>query len=238
MKKHVRKTGRRLWIVFLILGLFFLYKAGVMEDAWEVAKEVTKEVTGMADSEKEVSKKIALTFDDGPHPIYTPELLEGLRERGVVATFFVTGANATLYPELIEQMQEDGHVVGNHTFHHVQLSSVGEEIFIQELKETNRVLEGILEEEIVYVRPPFGDWEKSVEQEINMLPVLWDIDPLDWCSGNTSQIVKKVVDNAEDNAIVLMHDEYATSVEAALQIIDELKDHGYEFVTVDQILLH
>ena len=233
MRKHMRKSGQRLWIVVLIFGLIFGYKAGVIEKAWETAKEVT----GMVNSEKELSKKIALTFDDGPHPIYTPELLEGLRERGVAVTFFVTGANATLYPELIAQMQEDGHVVGNHTYHHVQLSSVGEEIFLQELRETNRVLEGILEEDVLYVRPPFGDWTKSIEKEINMFPVLWDIDPLDWCTGNTSQIVKKVLDNVEDNSIVLMHDEYATSVEAALQIVDELLEDGYQFVTVEEILL-
>ena len=232
MKSRVCKPGRRLWIVSVILGLIFLYRTEEARTFISVAKEMI--VTG----EKEVSRKIALTFDDGPHPIYTPELLEGLKERGVVATFFVTGANATLYPELIEQMQEDGHVVGNHTYHHVQLSSVGEEIFIQELKETNRVLEGILEEEVVYVRPPFGDWTKSIEQEINLLPVLWDIDPLDWCTGNSSQIVKRVLDKAEDNSIILMHDEYVASVEAALEIIDKLKAHGYEFVTVDQILLH
>lgn len=232
MKSGVRKSGQRLWIFSVILGLIFLYRTEEARTFISVAKEMI--VIG----ESDVSRKIALTFDDGPHPIYTPELLEGLKERGVVATFFVTGANATLYPELIEQMQEDGHVVGNHTYHHVQLSSVGEEIFIQELKETNRVLEGILEEEVVYVRPPFGDWEKSLEQEIDMFPVMWDIDPLDWCSGNTSQIVKKVVDNVEDNSIILLHDEYATSIEAAFEIIDKLKVHGYEFVTVDQILLH
>ena len=232
MKSHVRKPGRRLWIVSVILGLIFLYRTEEARAFISVAKEMI--VTG----EKDVYRKIALTFDDGPHPIYTPELLEGLKERGVVATFFVTGANATLYPELIEQMREDGHVIGNHTYHHVQLSSVGEEIFIQELKETNRVLEGILEEEVVYVRPPFGDWAKSIEQEINMFPVLWDIDPLDWCTGNSNQIVKRVLDKAEENSIILMHDEYAASVEAALEIIDKLKAHGYEFVTVDQILLH
>ena len=138
---------------------------------------------------------------------------------------------------LIEQMKEDGHVVGNHTFHHVQLSTVGEEIFLRELQETNRVLEGILEEEIVYVRPPFGDWEKSLEQEIDMLPVLWDIDPLDWCTGNAGQIVKKVIDDVEDHSIILLHDEYAASVEATFEIIDRLRNKGYEFVTVDQILL-
>ena len=225
------KSGQRFCALAIILGLIFLYKAEATKEFICVTKEIFR------DEENEVSGKIALTFDDGPHPIYTPELLEGLKERGVVATFFVTGANASLYPELIEQMEKDGHVVGNHTYHHVQLSSVGEKIFLQELHETNRVLEGILEEEVSYVRPPFGDWSKSLEEEIDMLPVLWDVDPLDWCSGNTDQIVKKVVDHVEDNSIVLLHDEYATSVEAAFEIIDRLKAEGYEFVTVEHILL-
>lgn len=232
MKSSMRKSGQRLWIIPVILGLFFLYNGEFGDQMVSGAKEITGK------ENQDELKKIALTFDDGPHPIYTPELLEGLKERDVVATFFVTGANASLYPELIEQMEADGHVVGNHTYHHVQLSSVGEDIFIQELLETNRVLEEILEEEVTYVRPPFGDWEKSIEKQIEMLPVLWDIDPLDWCSGNSSQIVKKVMDNVEENSIILMHDEYAASVEAALEIIDKLKEDGYEFVTVDQILLH
>ncbi len=233
MKKYLQRAGQKLWILLIIFGLLFLYKT----DIHHILKNAIETMTGYAVVEEDGTKIIALTFDDGPHPIYTPELLKGLKERGVSATFFVTGENASLYPELIEQMQEEGHVVGNHTYHHVQLSSVGKDIFLQELKETNRVLEGILEENIEYVRPPFGDWSKAIEQEIDMFPVLWDIDPLDWCSGNTAQIVKRVLDKAEDHAIILMHDEYATSVEAALQIVDELLEDGYEFVTVERILL-
>lgn len=221
MKKYMKKTSQAIRILTLMLGLFL---------CWQMLRHNVAEGGEL--------KKIALTFDDGPHPIYTPELLEGLKERGVVATFFVTGANASLYPELIEQMQEDGHMVGNHTYHHVQLSRVGEQVFLQELAETNHVLEEILGEEIEYVRPPFGEWNKSIEQEIDMFPVLWDIDPLDWCTGNTQKIVHKVLDKAEDNQIILMHDEYATSVEAAFQIIDTLVEEGYEFVTVEEILLH
>lgn len=231
MKKCMQKIGRRFWMFSLIFGLIVCYRKEIAAEILQVSKAIIA-------LPQEETKKIALTFDDGPHPIYTPKLLEGLKERQVTATFFVTGENAALYPELIAQMQKEGHIVGNHTYHHVQLSSVGEDIFLQELMETNRVLEGILEEEVMYVRPPFGDWEKTIEQEIDMFPVLWDIDPLDWCSANTEQIVKRVLGKARDNAIILLHDEYATSIEAALAIIDELQQEGYEFVTVEQILLH
>lgn len=235
MKKHTYKAGRALWIASILFGLLFLYKSGLVITFTDTIQTAAQEIIRRDGSD--VTKKIALTFDDGPHPIYTPELLEGLRERGVVATFFVTGANAALYPELIVEMQEDGHLVGNHTFHHVQLSVVGEEIFLQELEETNRVLEGILQEEVVFVRPPYGDWTKAVELEVDMLPVLWDIDPLDWCTGNIKKVVRAVLDEAEDQAIILMHDYYATSVEAALEIVDKLLEDGYQFVTVEEIVV-
>ncbi len=231
MKEHVHRAGRSFWMILLMFCLLFLYR----EEIKDIAAEATEVLR--IDKEQE-QKKIALTFDDGPHPIYTPKLLEGLRERKVPATFFVTGEHASLYPDLIREMKADGHLVGNHTYHHVQLSAVGEDIFMKELQETNRVLEGILEEEVVFVRPPFGDWEKTVEKKINLLPVLWDIDPLDWCTGNTDKVVKKVLDKVEENAIILMHDEYATSVEAALQIVDKLQKEGYTFVTVEEILFH
>lgn len=198
----------------------------------------TGEDTAILPEIKDIAvKKIALTFDDGPHPLYTPELLEGLKERNVVATFFVTGENASLYPELIEEMEEDGHLIGNHTYHHVQLTSVGEDIFRMELEETNRVVEDITGKEVLFARPPFGDWSKELEQEMEMIPVLWDIDPLDWCTYNVETIVRKVLSKAEENAIILMHDEYATSIEAALEIVDKLLEEGYTFVTVDEIVM-
>ncbi len=231
MRTRKRKAGQKLWCIYIIFGLLFLYileaKTGYVST---MAEQTIQRGSG-------VDKKIALTFDDGPHPIYTPELLDGLRKREVVVTFFVTGQNAEMYPELIEKMQEDGHLIGNHTYHHVQLSAVGEEIFLQELEETNRVLEEILEEEIVFVRPPYGEWTKSIEKEIDLLPVLWDIDPLDWCTGNSDKVVKRVLNKAEDQSIVLMHDYYATSVEAALELVDRLIEAGYELVTVDEILV-
>ena len=226
MAEHMKKAGQAKRMVILLLGLFLLLN--ITHLLPEQIITVTKEAE---------EKRIALTFDDGPHPIYTAKLLEGLKERGVVATFFVTGANAKLYPELVLQMKIDGHTIGNHTYHHVQLSQVGKEIFLMELKETNQVLEGILEEEIEYVRPPFGEWSKSIEKEIDMFPVLWDIDPLDWCTGNAQKVAKRVLDKSEDNRIVLLHDGYETTIAATFQIIDTLIEEGYQFVTVDEILL-
>ena len=185
---------------------------------------------------EEGSKKIALTFDDGPHPYYTEQLLKGLKERGVRATFFITGQNVVAYPEIVKELYEGGHLIGNHTYSHIQLTKSNREIFKQELIDTNAVIKEITGKEVEYVRPPYGSWDKSFEKELNMFPVLWTIDPLDWCSSNVSCIVNTVCSKAGENDIILMHDQYKTTVTAALAIVDELMKEGYEFVTVDELL--
>lgn len=174
--------------------------------------------------------------DDGPHPYYTEQLLDGLKERGVVATFFVTGEHAELHPDVIQRMQEEGHLIGNHTYSHIQLRANNREEFRKELIKTNEIIAGITGEEVLYVRPPYGTWDKAFETELNMFPVLWTVDPLDWCSTNVACITEKVVDKAEENDIILMHDYYESSVTAALEVVDELKKEGFTFVTVDEIL--
>ena len=202
-------------------------------------------VPGMIDYRSEVAvgssiadnKKIALTFDDGPHPYYTEQLLDGLKERGAKATFFVLGEHVEQYPELVERMSEEGHLIGNHTYSHIQLTQRNSETFKEELIKTSELIENLTGQEVQYVRPPYGTWNKKFEKELNMFPVLWNIDPLDWSSRNVSSIVQKVTVKAKDNAIILMHDEYKTTVTAALQIVDELQKEGYEFVTVEELLL-
>lgn len=188
--------------------------------------------------ERMENRKIAITFDDGPDPVYTPQLLDGLKERGAKASFFVMGKQAEAHPELVKRMQEEGHLIGNHTYSHIQLTKKNREAFRAELKKTNELLTEITGEEVLFVRPPYGCWDKSLEAELTMLPVLWNIDPMDWCSTNVSGIVKKVTDKAKENAVILMHDEYASSVSAALEIVDILQKEGYEFVTVEELILN
>ena len=180
--------------------------------------------------------KIAITFDDGPHPVYTPRLLDGLEKRGVVATFFVTGENAAQYPDIIKRMDKDGHLIGNHTYTHIQLTSANRDKFRSELVKTNETLKQITGKDVTFVRPPYGSWDKSFETELNMFPVLWNIDPLDWCSHNADCIASKVVEKAGDGDIILMHDYYETSVTAALEVVDILQKRGFQFVTVEEIL--
>lgn len=250
MKK--RKNIDSKYIIFgevvLCLLLFFIYfirQAGKEQGNMMLLHEV-KEKESMAlleeakDKEHTIlqqeGKKIALTFDDGPHPQFTEPLLDGLKERGIQATFFVTGEHAKLHPDIIERMKKEGHVIGNHTYSHMQLTQGNRERFKEELMKTNEILAEITGEEVIFVRPPYGTWDKSFETELNMIPVMWNVDPLDWCSNDASAVVSRVIKEAEENAIILMHDYYESSVAAALQIVDELQKKGYLFVTVEEIL--
>jgi peptidoglycan-N-acetylglucosamine deacetylase len=181
------------------------------------------------------SKKVALTFDDGPHPIYTPQLLEGLKKRNVKATFFVIGKNAELYPEVVKQIYEEGHLIGNHTYSHAQLNVLSIEKQCEEINMASEVIHKITGVYPEFIRPSFGEWDKDISCEL--IPVFWTVDTLDWTTENVDKIVRNGTKNIKDGDIILMHDYYKTSVEAALKIIDKLQSEGFEFVTVDDIIL-
>ena len=181
--------------------------------------------------------RIALTFDDGPSPKYTPLLLDGLKERNVRATFFLLGKNVKENQELVQRMQAEGHLLGNHTYNHVQLNKIPETTARQEILKTNNEIYEATGKYPEYMRPPYGAWKKNMELCVEMLPVFWDIDTLDWKSQNVDAILKAAGEEPEDGSIILMHDEYQTSVEAALLLIDRLKEKGYEFVTVDELIV-
>lgn len=230
----MKKTLVGILVFDMIMGMLCLWAGGKRQDTTAPASQEVS--TGKITGEEDVAKKIALTFDDGPHPRYTEQLLDGLKERNVVATFFVTGENAQNYPNIIRREQEEGHLIGNHTYSHIQLTFGNRETFREELVKTNEILENITGEKVSFVRPPYGSWDKSFEKELNMFPVLWNIDPLDWCSHNAECIAAKVVEKAGDGDIILMHDYYDTSVTAALEVVDVLQKRGFQFVTVEEIL--
>ena len=214
----------------LLTWLKYDYNAVKMEDVREACGYVSASATPVE------TPKIALTFDDGPSAAWTPALLDGLKERGVKATFFLIGENADKNPEIVKRMAEEGHLIGNHTYSHIQLTSGNKEIFREELVKTNEILEAITGEKVTYIWPPYGSWDKSLEQDLNMFPVLWDVDPLDWCTPDAGIVMSRVLQQVEDGDIILLHDYYDTSVTAALMIVDEMKKQGYEFVTVEEIL--
>jgi len=217
-------------VVFLIL---IVLHSGVAEREKSTIM-VSNQITEITQS---TGKKVALTFDDGPHPRYTQELLDGLRERNVKVTFFLIGKSAEKYPEIVKNIEKDGHLIGNHTYNHVQLNLLSKEEQCMEITKTNEVLYNITGKYPELIRPTFGEWDKSLECTMDMIPVLWSVDTLDWTTEDVNKIVRKGTKNIQDGDIILMHDYYKTSVEAALQIIDELQREGFEFVTVDDMIL-
>lgn len=229
-------------IVIVSLLFYFLGRKHAVKPEIAIAVQKTRTERSimvekvLMERDKNELQRIALTFDDGPHPYYTEQLLDGLKERGVHATFFVTGEHAKLHPDIIKRMYEEGHLIGNHTYSHIQLTKNNREKFKEELVQTSEVIQEITGDEVIYVRPPYGTWDKKFEDELNMIPVLWTVDTLDWCSHSASGIANKIVTKVQENDIILMHDYYDTSVTAALQAIDRLLQEGYEFVTVDEIL--
>lgn len=125
------------------------------------------------------NKQIALTFDDGPNSIYTPRLLDGLRKRGVHATFFLLGENVIGKEAIVKQMQEDGHLIGNHGYSHVQMSKESISNACEQIEENNRQIEDITGIRPQYLRPPYGSWNEDLECTTNMTVVLWDVDTFD-----------------------------------------------------------
>lgn len=220
----------------ILCFLLFCAVAGLFLVMQIRKREESKMMEVMNQQESPEVIKIALTFDDGPHPYYTKQLLDGLKERGVKATFFITGQNAKEHPEIVKRIFEEGHIIGNHTYSHMQLTKSNGNEFKQELIDTNEVIKEITGEDVIYVRPPYGCWDKQLETELNLFPVLWSIDPQDWCSSDAGCIARHVIAKAEDNDIVLMHDCYKTTVTAALDVIDSLQKKGYDFVTVEELL--
>ena len=160
-------------------------------------------------------KYIALTFDDGPHPKYTKKILDVLEEKKVAATFFIVGDRAELHTDILKRMRESGCEIGNHTYNHKDLSrKVKPETAISQIEKCNEVVFAATGEYPVVYRPPFGRINKENEKCICLRKVLWTVDSLDWKIKNKDKIIQKVVKNAKDGSIVLMHDFYETTLKA------------------------
>ncbi len=214
--------------IWLILALFCV---AISLASWE---RETADVSGEAQIVAE-KKYIALTFDDGPHPATTPRLLDGLRERGAKATFFVVGTMAEANRKLIVQMQQEGHQVGNHTYEHVNLGEGSSQEAILSIQKNQELLCGILDDNCYWVRPPWGYITEEIKGEINVPMVYWSIDTEDWLTLDAGKILDAAL-AAEDGDIVLMHDIYPTTVEAALAFVDIMQKRGYEFLTVEELM--
>ena len=184
----------------------------------------------------ECQKYIALTFDDGPRKGTTDRLLDGLRERGASATFFLVGEEAAANLELVKRIKAEGHQIGNHTWSHVRLENAPQKTIQQEIAKTEALLTEVLGPGEYWLRPPYGLISPGTEKEIKTPMVKWSVDPRDWESRDTTKVVRAVLKDVKPNSIILLHDIYDTSVDAALKVVDTLEAQGYCFVTVEELL--
>ena len=183
----------------------------------------------------EETKYIALTFDDGPRADTTGRLLDGLQERDAHATFFVIGEQIPENEALLKRMAAEGHQVGNHTFSHESLQNAAEHTIIEEIQKTEVLLEEILGEGEYWLRPPYGLVDNRIGPLVKTPMIYWSLDPEDWRLLNTDQVVAYVLGRVKNGDIILLHDFYPTSVDAALQIVDALQAEGYVFLTVEEL---
>lgn len=224
--------------ILLVMAVVWIWAAKKDDRAGAEPEEmIPVEHLVLPEEKKTEKKRIALTFDDGPHPIYTPQMLELLKEEQVPATFFLLGENVELYGDVVKEIAKEGHLIGNHTYHHVQVTSLSLEEACKEIQETSDLIEELTGTGTEYVRPPFGTWNEELEERLNLIPVMWSIDTKDWTTQNVDWIVRETVKHAEDHDIILMHDSYQSTVDAVKRVIEQLEAEGFEFVTVDEIIM-
>lgn len=202
-------------------------------------------LTGCADSAVEADstavlteeiKYVALTFDDGPHLSTTSRLLDGLKERGAAATFFLLGDEIAGKEDLVRRMGAEGHQVGNHTWSHLRLEEAGAEVVQREIARADEAIGAILGGSGYWLRLPYGLLPQHTEHLVQVPLIKWSVDPRDWESRDKEKIVSAVMEQAAPGSIILLHDIYDPSVDAALEIVDRLQAQGYWFVTVEELL--
>ncbi len=186
--------------------------------------------------------EIALSFDDGPHPVYTREILSILEEYGVTATFFMVGENVGYYPEAAAAVLAAGHEIGNHSFDHKRLTRLDEDSIREEVSRCEEALFTLGEYRPHLLRPPEGamnDTVRRVAREGDYRLILWDVDTRDWAHTPPETIANSVISSVQAGDIILMHDYigHDSPTPAALRrLLPTLLEQGYHFVTVSRLI--
>lgn len=186
------------------------------------------------DSEKKEKKYVALTFDDGPSS-FTNRLLDCLEKNKAKATFFMVGKEVEYFPDEVKRMKKLGCELGNHTYSHSDLTTLSAENISAEVARVDELLMDTVGQGASVVRPPYGAVNSTVKSTVGTPMILWTVDTLDWKSQDPQKIVDSVVSQVENSSIILMHDIFSTSVDAAEIFIPQLIKEGYEFVTVHEL---
>ncbi len=193
---------------------------------------------------KEDGKQAALTFDDGPDKIATPQVLEILKRHNVKATFFMLGTQVEANPKMVKRIVDEGHVIGNHSWSHPNLAKNTMQEVKKQINDTQDILEDITGIRPILFRPPYGNLTKEQQDvvfDMGLAVVNWSVDTLDWKGVSSEEIVETVHKEIWPGGIILQHnsggkDNRANTIGALETIITELKEKGYSFVTVPELL--
>lgn len=186
------------------------------------------------------SQVVAMTFDDGPHPVHTPRLLDMLRERGLRATFYLIGDRVVSYPQIARRIADDGHEIGNHSWSHPFLNRLPDGQVIREIDRTTDAIYQVTGRPPVTFRPPYGAFTRRQRTWLHAgrsLPtILWSVDPQDWRRPGAQTVSDRILLHSHQGAIILSHDIHRGTIDAMPRTLDGLTARGMTFVTVSQII--
>lgn len=250
-KRHlIRRAAALALAIFLLPRAVELWqrRTDVIPSLPASARPVSSQETDKSDKDMIFYRKandnmeIALTFDDGPHPYYTPVILKILEEYGIKATFFMIGENVGYYPAAAEAVFKAGHEIGNHTNHHKGMKSLTDHEILQEIEDCEDALYSLAEYKPTLIRPPEGALNDQVRRVIGSLDyriILWDVDTHDWAHTPPEAICRQVLSEIDAGDIILMHDfigHNSPTPDALRLMIPALLERGYKFVTVGELL--
>ena len=184
-------------------------------------------------------KKVAITFDAAWSAEDTDEIIEILKEYDAKATIFVLGTWVDANPDAVKKFFEEGHEIANHSDTHKLFSKISREEVIKEIEDCNKKIEAITEEKVKLLRAPSGDYDnKTIEiaESMNMKVIQWSVDSLDWKKLSVDEMYSRVVTKTESGSIILFHNGVDNTPEALKKILEKLKNDGYEFVTVSELI--
>jgi Predicted xylanase/chitin deacetylase len=186
-------------------------------------------------------KEVSLTFDDGPDGTVTPKILDILKANKVNASFFFIGENVKNFPQVVKRTYNEGNLVLNHSYTHPELSKKNNAEIDKELCQTENSIFSLIGKRPAIIRPPYGDLSQAAVDEIkknNYKMIIWSIDTFDWSQKEKANIINNVISNVRPGDIILMHSngDKKTTAEALPEIIKQLKENGYDMVTVDKLL--
>lgn len=183
-------------------------------------------------------KIVALTFDDGPNPETTPQVISLLQKYKAKATFFMMGSKVAGNELILKSILASGSEIGNHTWDHPDLTKVADSEVKSQIDRTNNAIEKVIGKRPIYLRPPYGATNAKVEKLSGLTQILWTVDTRDWENHNTEKIMANIKSQLHPGGIILMHDVHQTSLQALPTVLDYLKKEGYQCVTISELLGH